>query len=435
LESSPEAYVQELVDVFREIRRVLRPDGVVWLNLGDSYAGYWGDSTARAKNVRSSADTNGWTNGFNMNAKPSFHEAFSYGSIKPKDLVGIPWMVAFALRNDGWYLRQDIIWAKPNPMPESVGDRCTKAHEYIFLLAHPDGGGKYYYDWEAISDSLTTPPHAPGNKASKDAGHLRNDIGTEAMDRVWGSNGRKNKRSVWNVTTKPYSGAHFATWPPDLVEPMILAGSSTGGCCPHCGKPWKNLPRGSEPPNHQGRTQLSAQGERLSTGRAGMNRPRHGHESQYTTLPQLEIAKMLRDAASGRESEMQSEFGSKWGHWTRTDSSGARIPTFEDAERIQEILGVVIPFELSDSRQLGDWAQSCGCPTHQPLPCTILDPFSGSATTGMVALQLGRNYIGIDLNEEYLPLAEARLNNQSAPQPLPPHEEEDDIFSLFGGES
>jgi len=188
-EQQPEDFVNELVAVFREVRRVLKDEGTVWLNLGDSYAGSGknrnGDGSINEKGIDSKQGTSlGTVQG---NLKPlKAHEI----GLKPKDLIGIPWMVAFALRADGWYLRQDIIWSKPNPMPESVKDRCTKSHEYIFLLSKSK---KYYYDHEAI--------------------------------KVQGS----NKRSVWTVTPKPFKEAHFATYPPDLIEPCILAGCPVGG--------------------------------------------------------------------------------------------------------------------------------------------------------------------------------------------------------------
>jgi DNA modification methylase len=216
LESTPEAYVARMVDVFREVRRVLREDGTCWVNLGDSYAA----------NTSGGASPQG-----GASARPKI-DATEYASrriptgLKPKDLVGIPWRVAFALQADGWWLRQDIIWHKPNPMPESVRDRCTKAHEYVFLLTKSQ---RYYYDAEAVSEALSGKPHAPGNKCAADAGHLRNDFGTDAMQRVWGASGRRNRRSVWTVTTKPYSGAHFAVMPADLVEPCIKAGCPEGG--------------------------------------------------------------------------------------------------------------------------------------------------------------------------------------------------------------
>lgn len=195
MEKTPEQFIEKMVNIFREVRRVLRDDGTVWLNLGDTYAGYWGDATAKRENRPSLADTS-WTNGFCMNKKPKFHDAFGNMKIKPKDLVGIPWRVAIALQADGWYLRQDIIWHKPNPMPESVIDRCTKAHEYIFLLSK---SSKYYYDGNAIKEQTVS--------------------GEE----------KKNKRSVWSVNNRGYKGAHFATFPKELIEPCVLAGCPKGG--------------------------------------------------------------------------------------------------------------------------------------------------------------------------------------------------------------
>jgi DNA modification methylase len=215
LEETPEAFVAKMVEVFREVKRVLRDDGTLWLNLGDSYCHTVDSHKTKSEKQKS-----------NKGADWDMIKRKFDSSLKTKDLIGIPWMVAFALRADGWYLRQDIIWHKPNPMPESVTDRCTKAHEYIFLFSKSQ---KYHFDNEAIKEPLSTEPHAPGNKASKDAGHLRNDVGTDRMEKVWGSDGLRNKRSVWTVTTKPYSGAHFATFPPDLIEPCILAGAPEGG--------------------------------------------------------------------------------------------------------------------------------------------------------------------------------------------------------------
>jgi DNA modification methylase len=200
-----------MVTVFRQVHRVLRDDGTLWLNLGDSYAG----NTSRASN-------NGRA-GFGNEREGVFTKTGD--GLKNKDLVGIPWRVAFALQADGWYLRQDIIWHKPNPMPESVTDRCTKAHEYIFLLSK---SAKYYFDHEAIKEEAKTPP-AVRNKHGEgyQADYAKGDR-FSAGERTWGADGRKNKRSVWTVTTRPFKGAHFATFPPQLIEPCILAGSKEG---------------------------------------------------------------------------------------------------------------------------------------------------------------------------------------------------------------
>jgi DNA modification methylase len=211
LEPTPEEYVTHMVEVFREVRRVLRADGTLWLNLGDSYGSSGGDTSGGIL-----APRKGLGIGYAQ------HMPRSTG-VKPKDLVGIPWRVAFALQADGWYLRQDIIWNKPNPMPESVTDRCTKSHEYIFLLAK---SRKYYYDAASIRENMDAPPQVRRravtfNKIRK-IGH---SLSGADLVRTVGA----NKRSVWTVTTKPFSGAHFATFPHDLIRPCILAGSPEGG--------------------------------------------------------------------------------------------------------------------------------------------------------------------------------------------------------------
>ena len=210
LEETPEEYVNNLVDVFREIKRVLRDDGTVWLNLGDSYSS-GGRRTTTNQSLRGDKDY-GVT-----------RPAPSKG-IKPKDLIGIPWRVAFALQQDGWYLRQDIIWHKPNPMPESVRDRCTKAHEYIFLLSK---NVKYYYDHEAIKEDCITNDNS---NRDRDNTKLNNTPGRTRMAGLKTNNyTKKNKRSVWTVTTKPFKEAHFATFPMDLIEPCVLAGCPEEG--------------------------------------------------------------------------------------------------------------------------------------------------------------------------------------------------------------
>jgi DNA modification methylase len=213
LESTPDEYVASMVAVFAEVWRVLADDGTLWLNLGDSYSG---SGKGPAGNIGAKHDER------NME---HVHSAIIPEGLKAKDLVGIPWRVAFALQADGWYLRQDIIWQKPNPMPESVKDRCTKAHEYVFLLTK---SARYYFDNQAIKETAASKPHAPGNTADKNGGHLRNDFGTDQMKKVWAADGLRNRRSVWTVTTKPFKGAHFAVMPEALVEPCVLAGSKVG---------------------------------------------------------------------------------------------------------------------------------------------------------------------------------------------------------------
>jgi len=231
LEETPEAYVARMVEVFREVRRVLRDDGTLWLNLGDSYAAANASGPQGATGSRASRT-------FTARTTPKIGDG-----LKPKDLVGIPWRVAFALQADGWWLRQDIIWHKPNPMPESVRDRCTKAHEYVFLLTKSE---RYFYDCDAlrephtqaIKDGVTKEMMETEWEAKRDSkGKVQSDKsgktnqgGTVNRNKnYYGNINGRNRRSVWTITTKPYSGAHFAVMPPDLVEPCIRAGCPEGG--------------------------------------------------------------------------------------------------------------------------------------------------------------------------------------------------------------
>ena len=210
LEETPDAYVERMVAVFREVRRVLRDDGTLWLNLGDSYNGSSGGATEKQGTNAGSFHNGG------VRLAPG---------LKPKDLVGIPWRVAFALQADGWYLRSDIIWHKPNPMPESVTDRPTKAHEYVFLMSKSP---RYYYDADAIKERATRA--SSGNKARHchDGTRGRSDHLGASIPWTNDDSGR-NKRSVWTVTTRPFSGAHFACYPPELIKPCIAAGCPEGG--------------------------------------------------------------------------------------------------------------------------------------------------------------------------------------------------------------
>lgn len=253
LEETPAEFLSAMVEVFREVRRVLRDDGTVWINIGDSYAstpsfGRGGGSTLQG---RKQGGEGGWS-----------QDKSRLDGFKPKDLMGIPWRLAFALQDDGWYLRQDIIWSKPNPMPESVTDRCTKSHEYIFLLSKCP---KYHFDQDAIAEDVAPATVArlaqdidnqvgsdrvPGRtngrmnavsrtsrnsfrreNSKRGIAHVGQNMGTHRPDRDAGKWDvtKRNKRSVWNVATVPFKGAHFATYPPALIEPCILAGCPEGG--------------------------------------------------------------------------------------------------------------------------------------------------------------------------------------------------------------
>jgi site-specific DNA-methyltransferase (cytosine-N4-specific) len=223
LEATPEEYVENMVAVFREVRRVLRDDGTVWLNLGDSYASMKGNPGPNSEDEKQPAPR-GWT-------RP---QDWRIPGLKPKDLVGIPWRVAFALQADGWYLRSDIVWSKPNPMPESVTDRPTKAHEYVFLLTK---SRRYFFDSDAVRQPFApkTLTHRGGGRMAGKAG--RQDGAGKVASGNWGESDAvrrsdprgANIRTVWTIPTQPFPGAHFAVFPPKLVEPCIKAGCPEGG--------------------------------------------------------------------------------------------------------------------------------------------------------------------------------------------------------------
>ena len=331
LEETPEAFVDALVDVFRGVRRVLRDDGTLWLNLGDSYASggrggggmYMDERGEKAWGPR--AGMNGW-----RSAPPG---------LKHKDLVGIPWRVAFALQADGWYLRSDIIWAKPNPMPESVTDRPTKAHEHVFLLTKSP---RYYYDADAIREpSVMRPQRRPnGRPPSHVVGPQPKQTHSTARRTEPGPDAHprgRNKRTVWTVPTQAYPGAHFAVFPEALVKPCILAGTSERGVCGACGAPWGRVVVRGKP--------VDGDRERNVGG--------------------------------------------------RTDGL-ARIPGGEAA------------WAERKPPQTTGWQPSCDCGA-DPVPATVLDPFAGTATTGAVACEYGRSFVGIEASDEYVEIARERM--------------------------
>jgi DNA modification methylase len=221
LEPSPAEYVAEMVALFREVRRVLRDDGTLWLNLGDSYAG--GGTVGRSNDA--SRDIGGGGNKQGSGNPGAQGNRPRVADMKPKDLIGIPWRVAFALQADGWYLRQDIIWHKPSPMPESVRDRCTKAHEYVFLLSKSE---RYYYDADAVSEPATHAGRVRDYTGDQKCNHADTKL-QRTMPRgrrIVGDT--RNRRSVWTIASEPFSGAHFAAMPPALAELCIKAGTKPG---------------------------------------------------------------------------------------------------------------------------------------------------------------------------------------------------------------
>ncbi|CAB4137782.1 COG0863 DNA modification methylase [uncultured Caudovirales phage] len=342
LEETPDAYVAELVQVFREVWRVLHPSGVVWLNLGDSYATRW-------SSVRSEGRAGlGQQERARTGAPPAGY--------KNKDLLGIPWRVAFALQADGWWLRRDVIWDKPACMPESVKDRPTTSHEYLFLLTK---GEDYHYDWLAIAEPVAA---SSVERLSQD---VANQVGTQRANggtraarplRARGGAGGtvRNARSVWHIPTQPFKEAHFATMPPELAERGILAGTSPVGCCPHCLAPWER------------------EAERLEEA-------------------ELDV---LRAAGADENGEY---------HGTSTKNHAAA--GVQDASKVKaSVLKSMRPLETVA------WHMTCDCPIARPTPCTVLDPFGGAGTTGLVADRLQRHAVLVELNPKYADMARDRIN-------------------------
>lgn len=328
LEPTPELYVQHLVQIFREVRRVLRKDGTCWINLGDSYAG----SGSPGGDFRDGKGGDEYLRPYNRKGS----------GLKPKDLCGIPWRVAFALQADGWYLRSDIIWAKPNPMPESCRDRPTKAHEYLFLLTK---SAKYYYDQDAIREAQSY--NGKGSQTFGAKGGKIEKLGKPTYSgKDWIQTGFRNKRTVWTIATQPYPEAHFATFPEKLVEPCILAGTSAKGCCPECGAPWARV---------------------VEIDRIQDNR-------RY---------KDWRDVGWEKDEKGKAK------------ATGNPIQCTNPRAPLVETIG---------------WRPTCEC-NQEPIPCIVLDPFMGSGTVALVAKRNNRSYMGIELNPDYIEMANKRIKN------------------------
>ncbi len=399
LEKTPEEYVAKMVEVFREVRRVLRKDGTLWLNLGDSYASAW-----PAPNTRRNIIDNPISGGKRGQHRP---ERMGNG-LKEKDLCGIPWRVAFALQDDGWWLRSDIIWAKPNPMPESVTDRPTKSHEYLFLLTK---SASYYYDAEAIKEKncVTSEWVEPAPRLER--AEVRNGLnpvkGQVGFYHLANPGSGRNKRSVWTVATAPYPEAHFATYPPDLIKPCILAGTSAKGCCAKCGAPWerkisvdyiKNRPSAGNDPRSRDADRLAMAREIYgSQGWRGNNLLR-----DTQTLGWKPTCKCCEEKVSIDDTEMDKP--GQNGEANAERSKGGDDERMDSAKNVENFMPEVCPVRVSSAAPK---VQSSGAAI---IPCTILDPFAGSGTTGMVALELGRKAVLIELNPKYCELIEQRCN-------------------------
>ncbi len=334
-EPTPQLFVKHLVDIFNALKPLLHDSGTLWVNLGDSYAG---NRSYQVPSTKGGPKHGAGQAGQSANKVPA--------GMKSKDIIGIPWMFAFAMREAGWYFRADIIWHKPNPMPESVTDRPTKSHEYLFLFAKSE---QYYYDAEAVKE----PPIWANDRRAGQGRHTYNGKrqgakgqGQEAFVSI--DPAGRNRRSVWTIPTAPYKGAHFATYPPALVEPCIQAGTSEKGVCAACGAPWERVVEQGE---LVGRTRGDGLGYVLPKS---SNPDNDGHSGQKNT--------------------------------------DAYKPNFH-RERITT-----------------GWRPTCSCADpRDPVPAIVLDPFCGSGTTLQVARSLGREGWGFELNPKYIAIARERL--------------------------
>jgi len=293
-ESTPEEYIAKLVSYFSEVKRVLRRDGTFWLNIGDTYK--------------------------RSDMKIPYRN---------KNLLGIPWKLALALQDDGWNLRCDVIWQKSNVLPDGVKDRPTRCHEYLFLFTKKVFG--YFYDyWATLEDSKNITKGLQRFGARVQKGTMRHD-----QDRLFEHYGKRNKRSVWTMPVSSFKGAHFATFPPDLIEPCILAGTSAKGCCSGCGSPYERI----------------------------LNKERSKELVRYD----IELCDGIQASQSDKYEE-----------------------------------------EIFRLKHVG-WEPTCSCGISEIDNCVVLDPFSGTGTTGEVSLKHRRDYIGIEINKEYLNISNQRL--------------------------
>jgi len=431
LEETPDAFVAELVGVFREIKRVLHPSGTVWLNLGDSYCstapGTMGDALRDGLSTNLSEETKE----SRRNMRPQ-----TPSGMKPKDLIGIPWMVAFALRADGWYLRQDIIWNKPNCMPEPVKDRCTKNHEYIFLLSK---SSSYFYDHYAIrqpvaqssidraldrKNDINRTFHSKHPSAGKNAPIDVTSMWGRFVDPFTGA----NKRSVWTVTTQSYKKAHFATYPPDLIEPCILAGTSAHGACADCLTPWERVVHKPDMSKRPTRSENAKQndlsihlnngwGEReKSSGQAWQKWRDENPDVSVGWRPGCECRGKLTYEEVTIPARMSQEqlLESGWGVNSKGEYAGENQKDYASsgAQGASDVKRRMIE-SATKPKVRKDWVYRSDIPLdeHPVVPCVVLDPFGGSGTTAGVAIKHGRQAILCELNPDYAGLIDERIHS------------------------
>lgn len=331
-EATPEEFIENLVDICKEVKRVLRKDGTFWLNIGDSY----NTSSGFCRG------TKGWKRK-GRDKGSADKKAIKHPYVKKKELFGVPWMLAISLQKDGWYLRCDIIWEKSNPMPDGAKDRPTRGHEYLFLLSKSP---QYFYDYYRVLEDTEEKPDGVQSFGA------RNQKGTYRMDqeRSFQHYGKRNKRSVWTTSVSSFQGDHFATYPPQLIEPCIMASTSEYGCCVKCGTPW------------------SRQFEKVEVG----------------------VDPKMDKGLKKRKSESVNYFEDE-------------CPTIEEEKETEYSLELVSK----------GWEKGCKCKTDEVTSCLVLDPFSGTGTTGEVALKHGQRYVGIELNKKYIEISRERLHPTS----------------------
>ncbi len=369
LESTLDEYMAEMVRVFREVRRVMRDEATLWLNVGDSYAANWNSQRAEG--------------GGGFKDVPRERIKRPPAGLKPKDLMNVPHRLVLALQADGWWHRDTIIWHKPNPMPSSVTDRTTTAHEYIFLLTKRP---RYYFDAEAIKEKAAQPA---GD--ARLTGQIKRAFLQPLTSSRLGTNqgpATSNKRSVWRVSTEACKAAHFATFPKKLITPCILAGTSEKGCCPKCGAPWRRVVEKVRVATRPGTNTKIKVPNGWDTGKGAhgsFHRQGRG-ETEYREI--LEV--------------------------------GNRDPQ----RHVSQTTGTT-------------WVPGCKCGADLiPVPCTVFDPFTGSGTTAIVAARHGRRFVGTELNPDYIAIARKRIVDELARPVKKPRKPRCKItMNLFGPEA
>jgi DNA modification methylase len=369
LEPTVEMYVRHMVEIFREVWRVLRDDGTLWLNMGDCYASAQAAVEDHQGERRGRGARDKWLHAHGALVPMTQPNRMPQAGLKPKDLIGMPWRVAFALQADRWWLRRDNIWNKTNCKPESVTDRTTTSHEYVFHLSKSE---QYFYDAEAIKEPVTGNSHARGNGINPKArvpqeGRYKAKRNESFSGSVSGLVSMRNKRSVWSVPTHAFPEAHFATFPPKLITPCILAGTSEKGCCSWCGAPYRRI--------------IKKQALLSPLPSAGEGRVRGG------------LAPDVR------------------GKYTKAEPQNGQRRMAQKRDMMRAATGLH-DYYFPDNETIG-WRRSCKCQLPASIePCVVLDPFSGAGTTGVVAVRHGRRYIGCERGPQYVDMSIRRIEKE-----------------------